>query len=75
MGPLTDYFAITPPPFQGPTKAEISDASKAIYLVGTITYDTVFGRGLTTNFRYYVGGDIGWEPGEMSADEEGNTAT
>ena len=61
-------------PFKDATLEEIKNRTKAIYLLGTITYETVFGKPFYTNFRYYVGGDITWEAGEMNADEEGNDA-
>lgn len=76
MGPLSDFFDMDVPPVQGATLDDIVDGTKAIYLVGTITYDTAFNRGRKTDFRYYVGGDVDWsEPSEMSADEDGNGAS
>ena len=37
--------------------------SKAVYLVGMITYETVFSQSPhITNFRYYIGGDAPPEP-------------
>ena len=57
------------------TEDELENCSKAIYLVGKISYDTVFAKGLTTDFCYRVGGDMGWDgPGQMNADETGNHA-
>ena len=45
------------------------------YLVGTIVYDTAFeAPPRTTNFRYYIGGDVGSVGHEMFADSEGNDA-
>lgn len=76
MGPLTDHFGLTAPLVENATLREIKDGRKAIFLVGTITYDTVFGTGFTSDFRYYVGGDMGWDgPGELNADTTGNGAT
>ena len=56
--------------------------SKAVYLVGIISYETVFSQSPhITNFRYYIGGDAPPEPfmpgkkGELQADAEGNDAT
>jgi hypothetical protein len=55
---------------------EIKNGTKAIYLVGSIHYDTVFGLGpRITNFRYLIGGTVGCEGHEMYADNTGNDAT
>jgi hypothetical protein len=76
MGPLTDNFELTAPPIGNAPLREIKVGGKAIYLIGTIRYDTVFHTGCTSDFRYYVGGDMGWDgPGEMNADITGNGAT
>lgn len=53
---------------------------KVVYLVGVISYETVFSRTRrTTHFRYYIGGDappdVGVAKGEMTIDAEGNDAT
>jgi hypothetical protein len=58
--------------------SDLKNDKKAIYLVGTITYDTVFKNQVgKTNFRYYIGGDNAPVHGsnEMVADDEGNDAT
>jgi hypothetical protein len=78
VGPIGNFFEMVVDafPIQNATEDELRNGTKAIYLVGTVTYDTVFAKGFTTNFRYHVGGDIGWEgPGEMDADETGNDVT
>lgn len=75
MGPVTDFYDLYGSA-ENATLDEVTDGTKAIYLNGVITYDSVFELGLQSPFRYYVGGDMGWDgPGEMCADEEGNDAT
>ena len=55
---------------------DLRNGNTAVYLVGTIAYDTVFRmRRRVTNFRYYVGGDMGLDGNEMYADDMGNDAT
>jgi len=62
-------------PFTDTTFEQITSHAKAIFLHGVITYETVFGKSFSTNFRYYVGGDMDWDDdGEMNADEVGNDA-
>lgn len=75
IAPLTDFYdlddAIT-----GIDIAAIKDGRQAICLVGSITYDTAFAKSRVTNFRYLVGGYVGWHgDDEMSADDNGNDAT
>jgi hypothetical protein len=57
------------------TVVELQNGTKAVYLVGCITYDTVFSEQRTTSFCYYVGGDCPYLGGEMYADEAGNDST
>ena len=76
MAPNGDYFENENTIEGTVTEAELNGGTKAVYLVGNIRYTTVFGSSEhITNFRYYVGGDIAYEGGEMSADDEGNNAT
>lgn len=75
IGPLTDFYDLADT-VSGVDIATIRDGRRAIYLVGSIVYDTVFAKNLQTNFCYLVGGDVGWGgDDEMSADESGNDAT
>jgi hypothetical protein len=58
----------------------ISSHDDAVYLVGVISYETVFSQTRqTSHFRYYIGGDtspeLGVTKGEMSIDAEGNDST
>ena len=47
--------------------------ARAIYFFGKITYLTVFSaEERVTEFRYYRGGDVDYQPGEMSADMTGS---
>ena len=77
MAPSGDYFEFEEKLEGVASLADVRGGSKADYLVGTIIYDTVFetGRRRTTDFRYYIGGDMGCEGHEMYADSEGNDAT
>jgi len=76
IGPISDSFDFESTPEGSVSAGDLNDRISAIFLVGRIVYDTVFASGLTTNFRFYVGGDAGWDgPGEMTADAEGNDAT
>jgi len=76
MGPNGDFFDNDRKINEIVTVDQLKDKTKAVYLVGNIRYTTVFdGSERTTYFRYYVGGDIEYQGGEMSADEEGNHAT
>lgn len=76
MAPNGDFFDNENKVYGAATEAELVKGSKAIYLVGSIRYQTVFGDlEHVTNFRYYVGGDMEYSSGEMSADDEGNDAT
>jgi hypothetical protein len=79
MAPNQDFCDFNAGEISFNPKALRSEA-RAVFLVGTISYDTVFGRERRrTNFRYYIGGDIGGEfvhtGDEMSAFNEGNDAT
>jgi hypothetical protein len=92
MGPREDYFEaelddpkdktkridLTITPNADPT-VKSTPATKALFLVGTIKYKTVFGSDdRTTDFRYYIGGDVNFDfdvGGGMSADKDGNEAT
>jgi hypothetical protein len=76
MAPQGDFIESESTINGSATIAELNDQTKAIYLVGTITYSTVFGDAVcTTNFRYYAGGNMAYRGGEMYADSEGNDAT
>jgi hypothetical protein len=89
MGPREDYFDAE---LEGKTKqtyltvtanadptVKATPASKALFLVGTIKYKTVFGpKDRTTDFRYYIGGDVDFDfkkGGSMNADRNGNDST
>jgi hypothetical protein len=93
MGPREDYFEaellddpkdktkltdLTVTANADPT-VKATPATKALFLVGTIKYKTVFGSDdHTTNFKYYIGGDVDFDfkkGGSMSADRNGNGAT
>lgn len=50
-------------------------ATKAIFLVGRITYQDVFRFTHTTNFCFYWKGPVGDEPVQMTAYDEGNDST
>jgi hypothetical protein len=76
MGPNGDYFDNDKEIYESVTVDQLNDEKKVVYLVGNIRYTTVFDSlERITNFRFYVGGDIQYEGGEMSADDEGNDAT
>jgi hypothetical protein len=76
MAPSGDYFEFEEKIEGVATFADVSNGNKAIYLVGTIIYDTAFETDKrTTYFRYYIGGDMGCSGNEMCADNEGNDAT
>lgn len=77
MAPSGDYFEFEEKLEGVASLADVRDGGKAVYLVGTIIYDTAFetGRRRTTDFRYYIDGDMGCEDHEMYADSEGNDAT
>jgi hypothetical protein len=75
MAPNGDFFEFEIDIEGIATEDEIKQGTKAIYLTGNIVYQTVFDRALrVTNFRYYIGGDQGYET-EMLADSLGNDAT
>jgi hypothetical protein len=75
IAPLTDSYELDDQ-LTGVDLLSIQSGDKAIYLTGSITYDTEFSQGRVTNFRYLIGGEIGWEgDDEMSADDSGNDAT
>lgn len=75
MAPSGDFFDNDPSLDEPVTVEELQNATKAIYLTGSITYNTIFGRNYRTNFCYYVGGDCPYTGGEMYADNAGNDAT
>ena len=76
MAPSGDYFEFEEKIEGDATLEEIGNGNKAIFLVGNIVYDTVFEDDRRiTNFRYYIGGDVGAAGDEMSAASEGNDAT
>jgi hypothetical protein len=75
MAPSGDFFDNDPSVDEPVTIEELRNASKAVYLNGWITYETIFGRNHRTNFCYYVGGDCPYSGGEMYADNAGNDAT
>src|SRR5262249_37082229 len=75
IAPHTDFYELDPK-VENVNLDSITNGAIAIYLVGMITYDTVFNPGCVTNFRYLVDKDTGWKAeDEMSADESGNAAT
>jgi hypothetical protein len=75
MAPSGDFFENDVDLEGEATLEEIRSGVKAIYLVGTITYFDVFRQARSTRFRYYIGGDMGCDGGEMFADDSGNEAT
>jgi hypothetical protein len=77
MAPTGDFFDFEVIPEGDGNVDEIKNGSRAIFLVGTIIYDTVFEmKPRVTNFSYYVGGDVKFDDSdEMSASSEGNNAT
>lgn len=77
MAPNGDFFEFNVKVDGVVTLDEIKQGAKAIYLTGSIVYEIIFGGDLrVTNFRYYVGGDQGYDDEkEMFADSEGNDAT
>jgi len=76
MAPNGDFFELDVGVQGIATLEDIKEGKKAIYLTGNILYETVFEKGLrVTNFRYYIGGDQGYDSNEMSADSQGNDAT
>ena len=76
MAPSGDYFEFDEKIEGSATQVDIANGIKAIYLVGTIVYDTAFETARrTTDFRYYIGGDVGCVGHEMFADSKGNDAT
>ena len=62
-------IALTAYQIDGLTKGEV-----AIYVVGGIRYDDVFGVTHTTTYRVFAGGPIGIDTGAMSPWKEGNKA-
>jgi hypothetical protein len=76
MGPHGDIFEIESEIQGTASVAELENMTKAIFLVGTITYATLFGgEERNTQFRYYVGGDMRYCEGKMTADSTGNDST
>jgi hypothetical protein len=58
------------------TVEEMRSSTKAIFLVGEITYETVFDKNpRVTDFRYLIGGHVGLEGKDMFADHDGNDST
>ena len=77
MAPLTGIYELHSQELTGVSENSLKSGSKVIYLVGSVTYDTVFTEGRVTNFRYLVGAGLGG-PGngeETSTDNAGNDAT
>ncbi len=75
MAPLTDFYEIDAQ-VRDVSFLSIKNGEIAIYLTGSVNYDTVFAQDQVTHFRYLVGGDVGWSgPSEMTADDTGNDAT
>lgn len=58
----TDYIAIR-------------DGRKAIFAYGVVTYEDAFGKGRTTEYRQFVGGEMGIQGTKVSAHDSGNKAT
>lgn len=76
MAPNGDYVNFEDKLVGAATEEEIKGGSKAIFLTGTILYDVAFAMDQrVTNFRFYIGGDVGCDGDEMWADSEGNDAT
>ena len=76
MAPNGDFFEFDEKLEGIAPVVDIRDGNKAIFLLGTIIYDTVFDIGRrTTSFSYYIGGDMGCDGDEMFAASEGNDAT
>jgi hypothetical protein len=78
IAPRTDFYVLDAE-VKDVSLLSIKEGEVAIYLVGTITYLTVFGKRRETKFQYLVGGGISWDDDdddrEMSADESGNDAS
>ena len=76
MAPREDYFWFDDELDVATTREGTERGDKAIFLLGTIVYDVAFEMSAReTNFRYYIGGDIGTDGDEMSAASIGNDAT
>jgi hypothetical protein len=80
MAPNQDFYELETADELSFNPRGLREAGLAVYLVGIITYDTVFdGPRRATNFRCYIGGDQGdmeeMTRGEMFADTQGNDAT
>jgi hypothetical protein len=56
------------------TRGELATGSKAIYLVGKVTYTDAFHRKRWTAFQLYIGGSVGCTGNELYSDDEGNDA-
>jgi hypothetical protein len=50
------------------------NSTEAIFMVGSVTYRTIFDETVRTDFCYYVGGDRSYLGGEMYAYPKGNDA-
>jgi hypothetical protein len=73
MAPHGDFFEYDSE-FLNISPLDMRLGERAIYLTGTIEYDTVFEMARrVTNFRYYIGGDMGIEGNEMYADNDAMT--
>ncbi len=76
MAPNGDFFDNENKIYGSATEAELRSGTKIVFLVGKITYLTVFNSTERfTDFQYYVGGSMGYTGGEMFADDKGNDAT
>lgn len=75
--PMHDAF--TPAQVLGPNqRKDFNEGRKAIYVIGTITYDDIFDKSepRLTEFRYMFGGNVGIHPeGALCVCEQGNRAT
>jgi hypothetical protein len=79
MAPNQDFYDLETADELSFNPIGLQEVGLAVYLVGTITYDTVFGGPRRkTNFRCYIGGDqenMEIVRGEMFTDAQGNDAT
>jgi hypothetical protein len=76
LAPRGDYLDFADDVVTGATPDEMRNKLKAVYLVGTVTYDIVYEPSArVTNFRYLIGGDVGCDGDDMYTDDSGNDAT
>lgn len=76
MAPRGDFYEKTCVLENSCLYSEIEDGTKALYLVGRISYyDTLSSTLRNTDFRYYIGGSAGCAGDEMFADDGGNVST